>query len=324
MSREPVWHECPNEVALGRTAPLVEEGPVPTHPGARPLSLGTACRGTLSLERVGSRVRVTALDQVPLDCKPLDDTLDWTHEGDSALTVSGSGRLLARRPDGLVVVLVLEDGHLRRHQEFEIQGESVPPFEEVHVDLAPFIARVEDEWLKALIVSHDVDDTFARVVGLGLFRRYYSITCSREKKREIVLRMLEGGWQHPADEWSRHLTPGQVRTIEDLACAAANDLRREVLEVGETFSVFDPDSVVAWVRVCHERDDLEGVLWLLPQAEALRTVLRELDAAARREAVAIPPGLARHDERLRRAAMIDWEAWWVEPARDPKDFDLPV
>lgn len=313
--REVVHHEVPPTVAMGRAMPV----PTPALTQG-PFSLGTACDDTIEIEMIRERTRLTATDKAPLEVTSLDQTAFNEMEAEHVVAVWGRGRVLVRRPDGFVLVLRLDGGYLQTHEVSVLPGgETVPEFAPVKVDVAPYLETVREPWLRNLVSSYNtMDDPLAGVIAIGLIRRYGALTAD---KRAVVLAMRRGEWQEPTETWTRTAEQLDFPTIAALATAEAARLKRELGDLSDRVALGDPVWVRAWVQACHARDDLEAIAWVLP-AGVLDEVLRDLDEFARRARVGIPPGIA-DDERLRNAALLDLDAWWVEPARDPSDFQFP-
>jgi hypothetical protein len=119
-------------------------------------------------------------------------------------------------------------------------------------------------------------------------------------------------------EWARSLEPPQRRTLQQYALVELSRIA-ESLDALEQY--LDLDSR-AWVdellAVCVERDDVEGVRWVLERggpalelAEAASVVDRQGDLMMS----ALPREVAVANEHLQRALEAEPEAWWCSPAQ---------
>jgi hypothetical protein len=121
-----------------------------------------------------------------------------------------------------------------------------------------------------------------------------------------------------ARTWSRTLSPGQRGLIERYATVAARQLTIRLERLQSTIVPDEPGLVDRWRRLCHDRDDLEGIRVLLREAkagDALAAALREGDAVGRALHFSWPSTADVHDERLQRVAEGDPGAWWAGTRR---------
>lgn len=278
--------------------------------------MGTLARETLELALVGREIVVKATDEVPLKVKSFDKTADATISRPHEVSLSGLGRVLVERPDGLLLVVELKDFYVHL-QELEVQAEDVPAFAEFDVDLKPYIATIDDPWLRELVKECDVNDPWMKLVGLGLVRRYGPML-AKDKKR-IVDQLMAGTWKPPTEEWSESLTPEQIRTIESMVVAACFETKQSLVDLMDHYSPSDPDWIKSWVLICHIRDDIEGISWVV-SSDTISKALEDLDKFAREITVAVPLGLAPDDKRLLFASQYDRDVWWVEPVTESPDF----
>jgi hypothetical protein len=133
--------------------------------------------------------------------------------------------------------------------------------------------------------------------------------------REIVEAQLRGEaprWLSGPRRWARSLEPVQVATMSRLALAEVDRLG----ELADHLERADPETDEwreDWRRLCHARDDLEGVRVLLAERGAstdLDVHVSTLDRAGRSLRMAAPLARLGPDERLRRACLADPDAWW--------------
>ncbi len=115
--------------------------------------------------------------------------------------------------------------------------------------------------------------------------------------------------------WARALPAAEASTLERLALAEVDRLNGLLDELAALPADADPSAEWRsdWLRACESRDDLEGMRLLLfeaGRAEALSQQLALVDRAGsslrmRAPLASVPPG-----ERLRRARLMDPDAWW--------------
>jgi hypothetical protein len=112
--------------------------------------------------------------------------------------------------------------------------------------------------------------------------------------------------------WVRSLAAEQVSTMGRLALAEVDRLRGIASELERA----DPETdawAEDWRRLCHSRDDLEGVRVLLAERGAsgdLDAQVAALDRAGRSLRMSAPLARLGRDERSRRARLADPDAWW--------------
>ena len=129
---------------------------------------------------------------------------------------------------------------------------------------------------------------------------------------EAQLRGESPGWLAAPRRWARSLAEVQVSTMSRLALAEVDRLG----EVADDLERSDPETDAwreDWRRLCHARDDLEGVRVLLAERGAsndLDAHVAALDRAGRSLRMAAPLARLGRDERLRRARLADPDAWW--------------
>ncbi len=115
--------------------------------------------------------------------------------------------------------------------------------------------------------------------------------------------------------WMRSLPAAEASTLERLALAEVdrlNGMLDELLSVPEDADLSE-DWCSDWLRACESRDDLEGMRLLLSEAgraEALSQQLALVDRAGSSLRMRAPLATVAPGERLRRARLIDPDAWW--------------
>lgn len=113
--------------------------------------------------------------------------------------------------------------------------------------------------------------------------------------------------------WARALRAKQLREIEDLAHGEARVVENELHELFEPGALRDASWRQRLLLLARRRDVLEGVATLLEAAgagERLASSLSRLDAWGSSAVVALVPFVV-HDEYLRRAKLLEPEAWWT-------------
>ncbi|HQP36451.1 MAG TPA: hypothetical protein PLI95_14785 [Polyangiaceae bacterium] len=142
-------------------------------------------------------------------------------------------------------------------------------------------------------------DPIAHAVAVGAFKRLAALPVEPIDLLQSVLRGEMNGPLAMPHRWFRALDPAQRSEVERIACERASSLHTALRQHAPTHA----DAIA--------REDLEG----------LRALLVESGAGARLCALIAPVdrlGL-RHprtrltptDDRLRRAAMVDRDAWWL-------------
>ncbi len=179
----------------------------------------------------------------------------------------------------------------------------------------------DDAWLTASVAERLRAGTpieVAQAVGdVWRLRRR-----SPEATREHLAALLAGrpvAAFDPPRAWAGALPAEDRDRLERRGLAAVDLLETQLDDALDEADVDDP----AWQRrllaLCHRRDALEGLLLVLQGAgggAALATALAALDDRGQ----AVFGGLRdwpapADDERLRRAAELDPDAWWAAPVR---------
>jgi hypothetical protein len=172
-----------------------------------------------------------------------------------------------------------------------------------------------DPWLAQAIAPRvSSSDPFDQVVAVGLAWRLVRREPAAQRSR--AMRLLAG---QPATEdlrerdWVRSVPPETWGWVERRALQGVAALRVSLDRLVEAGA----PTAEAVVGACRERDLLEGVALALQTASSgaeLEPALEDVDVLGSATLGAIPPASA-DDEQLRRAAVLQPDVWWVQPAR---------
>jgi hypothetical protein len=172
-----------------------------------------------------------------------------------------------------------------------------------------------DAWLEEQAVrTLETRGAWSVCVAAGLHARLADAAAFGDP-REIVEAQLAGeapGWLSGPRRWVRSLEPEQVSTMSRLALAEVDRLGALADHLERADPLAD-EWREDWRRLCHARDDLEGVRVLLAERGAsadLDAHVAALDRAGQSLRTAAPLARLGRDERLRRASLADPDAWW--------------
>ncbi len=142
-------------------------------------------------------------------------------------------------------------------------------------------------------------DPIAHAVAVGAFKRLAALPAEPIELLQSVLRGETNGPLAMPHRWFRALDPAQRSEIERIACERATTLRAALSEHAPTH-----DDAIA-------REDLEGLRALLVESGTGARLCALIAAVDR---LGLPHARSRRtpaDDRLRRAAMLDRDAWWL-------------
>jgi len=137
-------------------------------------------------------------------------------------------------------------------------------------------------------------------------------TTQKALTNEIVSYFLKGE-KHPLVErpylWMASLSQEQHEAIDRLAATEAEIILDNLAEQLDHTDPQDPMWIDAMVTLFHQRDELEGVLWLLEGVgkgtRRLKAVLTILDDLGAKHINSFPRGRLQYDTQLNRAISVD-------------------
>lgn len=177
----------------------------------------------------------------------------------------------------------------------------VPPMGAVEAPLLRWCDSLSDQWLASEIRARArAGHGWQTVVAVGLLDR-----------------LLPPGMEVTGQEiyrWVTELDASTREIIEEIAVADAESMAGALLDIELEPAPDDPAWQEQVLAACHRRDDLEGVRRILQEAGAglgLNAALEEIDEQGLSLRFALP-WFSLDDERLRRVAARDVEAWWAQ------------
>ena len=176
-----------------------------------------------------------------------------------------------------------------------------------------------DGWLSEEIrVRLDHGGTWSAVVATGMFARLERL--SEGRAREIVTNQLAGALDDRAARpwrWVRSLSLRQLEAIESLTLAETDILHRFMDDALRAVALDDPNWCEDIREICHRRDDVECAWRLLSEVgtgRRIRSLVAQLDATGDAFFAGLRGKLALEDERLKRVAREQPDAWWARVA----------
>lgn len=225
---------------------------------------------------------------------------------------SRSGRFLVETSSGRLMCVV-DRGQL--HLQAVTAPLAIAPLAVIEEPADGWMRSSRDGWLEREAVrTLEAGGTWSVCVAAGQHARLADAAAFGDPG-EIVEAQLKGdapSWLSGPRRWVRSLAADQVRTMARLALAEVDRLN----ELADALERGDPEADEwreDWRRLCHARDDLEGVRVLLAERGAssdLEAHVRPLDRAGESLRAAAPLARLGRDERLRRALLSDPDAWW--------------
>jgi hypothetical protein len=225
---------------------------------------------------------------------------------------SGPGAFLVETRAGRIL-LTLEESEL--HMQTVVARLSLPPLVAIEEPAEPWMRSSSDAWLHAeasrALASRGA---WSVCVAAGMPARA-SEPGAFGSPHETVQALLRGespSWLSGPRRWVRALQPDQVETMKQLALAEVDRLS----SLAANLEAAEPDReewLAGWRRLCHGRDELEGVRTLLSEVRAsaeLDAHVGPLDRSGAWLRARAPLARLGHDERMRRAQLADADAWW--------------
>jgi hypothetical protein len=114
--------------------------------------------------------------------------------------------------------------------------------------------------------------------------------------------------------WARSLTSERLASLEELALTHADRWHSRLEAAALATAPEDRSWQEEVLRVCHGRDDLECLYFVLSEAGAgnrLGVAVQSMDLDGEALMRKWPPGLVLDDQRLERVAAGDPSAWWA-------------
>lgn len=188
-----------------------------------------------------------------------------------------------------------------------------PPIED-------WMSPMNDTWLQEMVTrTLPAADTWTRTALAGTITRLAEPVALDQSPRDMAA-LLARVAASPAMQpraWARTLDPHALDAIEQHALRRAMALAGDLEDLQVVLPRDADDARDAWTRLCHRRDDIEGVRLLLHEAGSgatLDAALRDTDRAGRSARVNLGAEVETADERLRRVALGDPGAWWGDTA----------
>lgn len=226
--------------------------------------------------------------------------------GISRVALQQTGRFLIESAGGTPLVLGWRDaGALLL---CPVYAWPAPPVEEWNV-------KTQDTWMHEQMKIATGSDTWTRTSLAGQLARL----CEPEQ-RDVAALIRSGRLQDLVSDvelaprrWARALDQRSTMALEQQAVRRAEALSDDLTDLFDTLSADMTEASESWQRLCHRRDDIEGVRVLLREAGAggaLEEVLAEADRSGRAVRINLDGTVSAADERLRRVALGDPSAWW--------------
>jgi len=237
--------------------------------------------------------------------RPDEPDVAWVDASRSGpfLVETASGRLLLSVESGQLVLRAVAP------------RVALPPGADIEEPADGWMRASRDEWLAGEVArTLRTRGPWSVCVAAGEHARLADDAAYGEPKAVVEAQMRGesvSGLAAPR-RWVRSLGAAQVSTMSRLALAEADRLSG----IAGTLERADPETDAwreGWRRLCHSRDDLEGVRVLLAERGAsgeLDARVAALDRAGRSLRASAPLARLGRDERLRRARLADPDAWW--------------
>ncbi len=263
----------------------------------------------IEVDPVGGELRVISRGAAAFQVRPgLHETQAAVADeaGISRVTLQQAGRFLIESIGGTPMVVGWRDtGALVLQPVYAWPG---PPVEE-------WTVKTQDSWMQAQLAATPDADAWSRTTLAGQLARL----CEPDT-RDVAALIASGRLQDLVSEvelaprrWARTLGAPAREALEQQAMRRAEALGDDLTDLFDTLSADMSEASQAWARLCHRRDDLEGVRLLLREAgagSALDAVLDEADRMGRAIRINLTGAVTATDERLRRVALGDPSAWW--------------
>lgn len=195
----------------------------------------------------------------------------------------------------------------------------------VRIPVDEWCRTCEDAWLEDLLRRRAASsDLWEQATAAGLYARFFDVAATDSALQPAVswLTRQVGLGVEAARRWARNLSTAERDTLIAGTVDRVGQLSKMLEKLDRAIKLDDAAWLAEVKTVCHGRDDVEAVRWVIEAAGGRLTShsgLEELDAQGRELFSALPGTLLRDDERMRRAREVDPEAWWVLPAT-PDDW----
>lgn len=245
-------------------------------------------------------LKLTSIDGEPLEVIATQSAPIAVQDRDDPGTVfvdargPGCAVLLASRGAG---VLVAEEGAGWTQVFLPIPERPATPIESLALEWCRAQGDAALEECIASILGQP--DPIAHAVAVGAFKRLAALPAEPIELLQSVLRGEMNGALAMPHRWFRALDPAQRSEVERIACERASNLHTALLEHAPGH-----DDAIA-------REDLEGLRALLVESGAgarLCALIASVDRLGLQHARS---RLTPTDDRLRRAAVLDRDAWWL-------------
>ncbi len=213
----------------------------------------------------------------------------------------------------------------------EVRAEPLPiePLAPLQAPVASWLAgESHDDWLvEQLEELAGLDNPWSQATAVATYGRLRQVSAA--ERAQAVEELLTGRVNTEAARhlrWVRGLDPAQLRTLEALALDAVGQLHHHLDLLGAEVDPGGPEGQAFLLDLCHQRDDLEGVLVLLREVghhEAVQAAAAALDQRARELLHPLSELEYLVDERLRRVLLGQPEAWWANLGPEG-DWDVLV
>lgn len=213
---------------------------------------------------------------------------------------------------GRTVLLVPGEEALEIHEV--VEPVALAPLEPFAAPVMDWLQSCSDPWLAQQVRPlAEAGDTWSTSVAAGMLARLLERSgSSRDRVAALLAGQVDPELARPR-LWARSLLPRQIETIERLALSEVDLLFADLELAEQVVDESEPGWPEAWVRLCHSRDDLEGIALLLREAghsSRVDIALDNLDREGRRVHAGLHLQRLPDDERMTRAALRDPFAWW--------------
>ncbi len=228
--------------------------------------------------------------------------------GPAAIELSDGSRIVLQFRQGKIML-----DWLPAHSDAPLPTTISPP-------LLRLMHDTRDPWAHGLIhAALTATDAWTQLVAAGTFCRLWEPT-SADEIRDAVQRAIAGTPEPHQTElrtWGSTLSSDDKAALRRTCLTRIDGMHRLLDDLTLEMAPDDTAWIARFEQACRERDDLESVRADLAAAGVVDEVdiaLEGLDARGRSLVTALPVVIRIDDERLQRAARVDPNAWWAEPA----------
>ncbi len=232
------------------------------------------------------------------------------HDGVSWLQLGLRGAALVRLTDGRG--LLLANGG-RMVAPVAASPELVKPFAPLVAPIADWVTAQTPPWLGRELSACAAAGLSALwpATAAGLVARH---TPAADPSAEVA-RILAGiATVEPYHDWIAQLNPQACADIADLGVAAAGQLAEELADLDDDYDPRDPTWWQSLAALCWRREQLQAARAVLAWHEAsapLDAALVQVDELGGELWAGVARPVPIDDDRLRSAAVVDPDAWWV-------------